>query len=141
MALGVRLGTGVEAYDNREPDVPRGWGELAVPLSRMLDRGASGIAKGDSDLAFLGFAQQSPCGLAEPYRDTFQGGYLEVLPAAFNAPIVRAVHFDVIRKSLLRPLLLFAVLADHGGDAMLQGGACDFHQRYFTADDLQSQAP
>lgn len=93
------------------------------------------------DLAFFGFAHQRPYGLAKSSGNALQGRYLEILAASFDAAVVSAVHLNVVRKSFLCPFLLLTVLADDAGDAVLQGGACGSHQPYFTAGDLQSQAP
>lgn len=116
-------------------------GVLTLPLSGMRGRGIEGGNRAVWDSGFFGFAHKDPYGLAEPGSDALECRNLDVLPASLDAPVVSTVHFDVVREAFLRPFFLLTVLPDDAGNTMLQGGACGSHERYFTADDLQSQAP
>ena len=91
-------------------------------------------------LPFLGFLQNDPDRLFEPLRDALQGGQSNVSFPPLDEAILRAVHFDVIRKSLLAQLGTLPMASDDLGNAHLQPDAGDFHPTTLTVACFKSYA-
>lgn len=71
-------------------------------------------------LRALGFFQDRPHGLFQSPCHPLEGGESDVTPALLHKPVRRPVHFDVIGKSLLSPLLSLTMAADHLSQTVLK---------------------
>ena len=90
-------------------------------------------------LRALSFSQDRPHRLSEPGSHALQGGEPQVPPALFDEPVLSPVHFNMVGKRLLAPVLCLPMAANDAADTLWQRRAGAFHARYFTVGYLLRQ--
>jgi hypothetical protein len=75
----------------------------------------------------LGFSQNCPGWLSQSRGHALECREPEIPLALLNETVLCPVHFDVIRKCLLRPILGLSALTDHLANALLQGRTATPH--------------
>lgn len=67
----------------------------------------------------FGLPQNCPCGLPKPCSHALKGRNPQIPLALLDKSVLCAMHFNVIRKSLLRPVLGLSTLTDHLSNTLL----------------------